>query len=231
MQIEPQAGCNVLGGVWFPKTGHINPRKMVKAMGRRALGAGVDIKLNTLVTDLRFDAGRYVLKTSGGEFSCGQLVLASGAQIKMMGDKLGIDVPVVPVRSFMWSTKPITKGYINSILFSEESLHYWSTQNKDLIEKGLPPSITHQDEETIHQERFTRHLYGKQTHDGCVIFGGDRRVVYDVNSKTDTPLNYAALNANKAHVKELVPEITNHATFREWTGVMPFSKDGTHIVG
>jgi L-2-hydroxyglutarate oxidase LhgO len=36
MQLEPQAGSNILGAIWFPKTGHVNPRKMVKAIGKRA---------------------------------------------------------------------------------------------------------------------------------------------------------------------------------------------------
>ena len=52
-----------------------------------------------------------------------------------------------------------------------------------------------------------------------------------MNSKPDGPLNYAWVNANKSHVQELMPELANHMTCREWTGLMPFSKDGTPIVG
>jgi hypothetical protein len=44
-----------------------------------------------------------------------------------MGDKLGIEIPVVPVRGTMWSSKPMAKGYLNNIVFSSESSYFWST--------------------------------------------------------------------------------------------------------
>lgn len=56
MQLEPQAGSNILGAVWYPKAGHVNPRKMVKAIGKRAAESGVDVKLSTSVTDIKFNA-------------------------------------------------------------------------------------------------------------------------------------------------------------------------------
>ena len=105
MELEPHAGSNVLGAVWYPKAGHINPRKMIKAIAKRAIKTGVDIQLNSLVSDIKFLQGKYVVKTSQGiEYSCQQLILASGAQTKFLGDKLGIEIPVVPVRGTMWSS-------------------------------------------------------------------------------------------------------------------------------
>ena len=48
---------------------------------------------------------------------------------------------------------------------------FWTHHNSTLTNKGLPSSTTH-----VGQDRITNHIYMKQTHDGCIIAGGDRIV-------------------------------------------------------
>ena len=74
----------------------------------------------------------------------------------------------------MWATKPINQRVINSVVISGESHNYWFQNNTNLINQGLPPSVTHVDMSTTDQ--MTRHIYGKQAHDGCIMFGGHRKV-------------------------------------------------------
>ena len=74
----------------------------------------------------------------------------------------------------MWATKPIKTRVLHNVIYSGESENYWMHNNKALVEQGLPPNITHADMETSQQ--LTRHIYGKQSHDGCLMFGGHRKV-------------------------------------------------------
>ena len=96
------------------------------------------------------------------------------------------------------------------------------------MQAGFPPDVTHANE--IDKVGWTRHLYGKQTHDGCIIFGGDRCITYPKYTR-DGPINYAHNERTKAHATEFFPMLNQHVIKRSWTGVMPFSLDGLPIVG
>ena len=98
---------------------------------------------------------------------------------------LGVSIPVVPVRGTMWSTKPLEGRKLNSMIFSGESSYFWNVNNDRLIKKGSYPSVTHESEQG---QRLTHHLYMKQTHDGCIIAGGDR-IVANCNLIPNEPIN------------------------------------------
>jgi hypothetical protein len=78
---------------------------------------------------------------------------------------------------------------LNHMICGTESEMFWDNQTKQGM-KTHPPNLTHErrdDDDDDDDEgrvvsggwkpRQVRHLYGKQTHDGSFIFGGDRRVM------------------------------------------------------
>ena len=86
---------------------------------------------------------------------------------------------------------------------------------------GTPPELTHQQD-----TRVTRHLYGRQTADGEIIFGGDRKIAgYD-----KTP-DAAGIEANRGHAAEVLPLVRDLPLERTWAGLMPFTLDGKPIIG
>jgi sarcosine oxidase subunit beta len=74
--------------------------------------------------------------------------------------------------------------------------------------------------------RVTRHLYGRQTRDGEIIFGGDRQL-----AGYDTTPEAAGIESNRAHAAEVLPFLRSLAIRRTWAGLMPFSLDGAPIIG
>ena len=77
---------------------------------------------------------------------------------------------------------------------------------------------------------MTHHLYLKQTHDGCIIAGGDR-VVVNLDEAPTTPIDGEKVESNRAFASKLVPMLKDHEVERTWTGLMPFTRDGRGLIG
>ena len=84
-----------------------------------------------------------------------------------------------------------------------------------------PPHLTHHG-----SVRHTRHLYGRQTRDGDIIFGGDRQLV-GYNTVPDP----AGIEVNHAHAAQVLPLLSTLSITRTWAGLMPFSLDGAPLIG
>ena len=82
--------------------------------------------------------------------------------------------------------------------------------------------------------RITRHLYGKPTADGRLIFGGDRRTHPPQAAGRVHPLPRALRDAHAVchdHATSLVREARDLPVEQVWGGIMPFSIDGIPIIG
>merc|ERR1712166_499727 len=121
---------------------------------------------------------------------------------------------------------PLAQGKLKTLVFSAEAGAFWNQHNKALMQQGAPPSVSH----ALGGERMTRHLYLKQTHDGCIIAGGDR-VVVNLNETPDHPTDWEKVDSNRAFASTLVPMLKDHAVERTWTGLMPFTPDGRGLIG
>jgi glycine/D-amino acid oxidase-like deaminating enzyme len=103
-------------------------------------------------------------------------------------------------------------------LGAAESTFYW--HRNPYSNKDTPPELTHQD-----NVRLTRHVYGLQTRDGEIIFGGDRQLT---NSKTPDD---AGIETNRNHVIEIFPFLRQFPIKRTWAGLMPFTPNLEPIIG
>ena len=86
--------------------------------------------------------------------------------VRAVGNMLGLDIPIIPIRGQMWATTP-QPPRVFSTIGSAESSFVWSKDNG--ADASHPPNLTHKN-----AQRLTRHLYGRQRKNGEVIFGGDR---------------------------------------------------------
>ena len=67
---------------------------------------------------------------------------------------------------------------------------------------------------------------GRQRKNGEIIFGGDRQDLgYNTNPDDD------GIEVNRGHAAEVVPLVASHPIARTWAGLMPFSIDGSPIIG
>ena len=83
------------------------------------------------------------------------------------------------------------------------------------------PNLTH-----INGRRVCRHLYGRQNAAGEIIFGGDRHAIGFVRR-----VEPESIATNKAQATEVLPFLIEHPIAREWSGFMPFPRDGKPLIG
>jgi len=216
--IEPEASDALAGFMFLPKRARANPTKATVAFGQAAVSFGAVIKTGHTVQAMSQQTGNsWLVRTNKGDFRSKTLVLALGAWSRPVGEMLGLEIPVVPIKGQMWATEPAPPGIFH-LSGSMESPFDWSQQEPN---ENYPPELTH-----IGHTRITRHLYGGQTRNGEIIFGGDRQMVgYEY---TPEPLG---IEVNRAQASEVFPFVSKLSISRIWAGIMPFSMDGKPIIG
>ena len=217
--IEPELSPTLRGAMYFPLRGQADPVKATVAFADAARNLGAEILTDREVTGIVQAAdGTYEVVCQEAGFHARNLVLAAGAWCGPLGRMLGVSIPVVPVRGQMWATEPLPPRVFHG-LSGAESYAYWSGNPGAGPE--TPPELTH-----IGDRRVTRHLYGRQTRDGEVIFGGDRELV-----GYDRTVDTGGVETNFAHTAEVLPFLHGVSISRAWSGLMPFSLDGKPIIG
>ena len=217
--IEPEANGELPGYMYRSERGQADPVKTTRAFAHAAEMAGATINTGQNVVSITpMSAGGYSIQTESSEFRCQTLVLATGAWCGPVGEMLGIKIPIIPIRGQMWATKSLPTRVLHTI-GSTISSYAWSKSNGS--DDVTPPNLTHKN-----GRRMTRHLYGRQRKNGEIIFGGDRESL-GYNTTPDP----AGIEVNRGHAAEVIPLVASLPIARSWAGVMPFSLDGSPIIG
>ncbi len=217
--IEPELNPELAGAVHFPVRAQANPQKATRAFAAAAGHRGAHVLTGREVTGItRLTDGTYRVVCSEEAHNAKHLVLAAGAWCGPLGEMLGLHIPIVPVRGQMWATEPLPPRVFHSLSAAESPLHWKTSPGND---SGAPPELTHKG-----SRRVTRHLYGRQTRDGEIVFGGDRQMV-----GYDRTVDATGVEANFGHTTEILPMLGRLSISRAWAGLMPFSLDGRPIIG
>jgi sarcosine oxidase subunit beta len=217
--LEPEISPALLGCFYMPLRAQADPRKATRALAAAAERNGARVLLNHEVTGIRLSSDdTYQVETSQGPYRAAILVIAAGAWCGGIGAMLRLRIPIVPVRGQMWASAPLPPGVFHTISAAESALQWHTAPGND---DNTPPYLTHRGD-----QRLTRHLYGRQTRAGEIIFGGDRQLVS--YNKVPDP---AGIEVNYGHAAEVLPFLRNLPITRTWGGLMPFSLDGAPIIG
>lgn len=99
---------DIVGGSFCQTDGFVTPLKIMKGFTERACERGVRLWLETKVTGLRVESGCVVgVETTRGYVSTRVVVNATGAWAAEVARLAGVEIPVVPLRRQLVSTKPI----------------------------------------------------------------------------------------------------------------------------
>jgi glycine/D-amino acid oxidase-like deaminating enzyme len=203
----------------MPLRAQANSKKATRAFATAAERSGARILMNHEVTSIQPRGDEtYQVETSHGPCRAATLVIAAGAWCGGIGAMLGLRIPIVPVRGQMWASAPLPPGVFHTISAAESSLQWHTAPGNDA---ETPPFLTHRRE-----QRFTRHLYGRQTRAGEIIFEGDRQLVG--YHKIPDP---AGIELNHRHAAEVLPFLRELPVQGTWAGLMPFPLDSAPIIG
>jgi sarcosine oxidase subunit beta len=89
----------LLGGTWHARDGWLDPHGVIEVMRREAKSSGAEIRLHSEVIAIsRQSGGDFRAVTSNEPVTSRYLVNAAGAHARTIGEMLGVDVPVTPIR-------------------------------------------------------------------------------------------------------------------------------------
>ena len=101
-------GEDVIGAVWSPDDGRVNPSDLCAALVKGARARGAKIFEETAVTGIATDGGRVVgLETSAGPLRCDAVALCTGLWSREAAALAGVAVPLLPCEHFYLLTKPV----------------------------------------------------------------------------------------------------------------------------
>ena len=217
--MEPELNPDLPGAVHFPLRAQADPVKATQALAAAASHLGAQVETGREVTEVSPQAnGEFRVACSGEVHTARSLVLAAGAWCGPVGEMLGLRIGIAPVRGQMWATEPLPPRVFFSLSAAQSPLQWQKGPARDAT---TPPELTHAGD-----RRITRHLYGRQTRDGEIVFGGDRQL-----AGFDKTVEPEGIEVNFGHAREILPMLGQVSIARTWAGLMPFSLDGKPVIG
>lgn len=98
----------LIAALHTPRDGHCTPESVVLGYARAARRAGATLLSGCEVTGVGTDGDRIVsVRTTAGEIATPHLICAAGAWSRGLGELVGVDLPVTPLRRQIAVTEPI----------------------------------------------------------------------------------------------------------------------------
>nr|WP_040817688.1 FAD-dependent oxidoreductase [Litoreibacter arenae] len=99
---------NLLGALWDPSDGHIDPAQLCQALARRARLAGAEVNRHTPVTGLtQHPDSTWTVHTEKGDVTCEIVVNAGGYRCNEIGAMMGVQHPVASMEHQYFLTEDI----------------------------------------------------------------------------------------------------------------------------
>ena len=135
--LVPELTDKALGGMYFPNAGHSNPQRAVQAYAWACQDRGGRIYQDTAVLGIDVVGGRVKgVQTNRGPVSADVVVSAAGPQSGLVGDMVGLHVPVAPGRVEIIATVPLEPRFTTYI--AGNGLYGRQTLRGNLVFGGGP---------------------------------------------------------------------------------------------
>jgi glycerol-3-phosphate dehydrogenase len=116
-QREPHLAEGATGAVAIPDESIICPWSPSIAFATEAIGAGVELRLGTQVTDVAHDGDEWLLHTSDGPIRAGWVVNAAGLGADLLNRRFGHDeFTIAPRRGQLIVFDKLARGLVSSIV-------------------------------------------------------------------------------------------------------------------
>ncbi|MCY3879421.1 MAG: FAD-dependent oxidoreductase [Rhodobacteraceae bacterium] len=99
----------LLGGLWDPHDGHIDPSQLCHALLHHARSQGARIERDCPALDIRRKPGsdHWLIETPGGGVECEKLVIAAGYRCNEVAAMIGVRLPVISMEHQYLITGPM----------------------------------------------------------------------------------------------------------------------------
>ena len=199
-------GQGVAGGLFGPRDGRIDGPAYCRILAGLAEAGGARIRTGVRVLAAARTAGGWRLETTDGEVEADVVVDAAGPWAAQIGDLLGVDVPVIPLRN---------------------QIGIWRLARPlDRVMPMVMDYIPHSG---------TRGLYVATYDDADHVLAGLHSEEIDGEGVDPDAYDQAAdddyLADTRAALERRMPDLPLGEVERAWAGLYPVSPDGLPIVG
>ena len=119
-KLEPNVRVKVKGGIYFPGDAHVTPRQLVTQLTAYLKEQGVKFQLNTQATDFIVENNSIKeVKTSHGDFSFDEVIVATGSWSGATSAKLGITIPMQAGKGYSFTLPDVEKNVRIPSIFLE----------------------------------------------------------------------------------------------------------------
>ncbi len=99
----------LLGALWDPLDGDIDPAQLCQALARRARKAGAEIqRFNPVIGLTQKTNGEWLVHTKNGDIQCEKIVNAGGYRCNEIAAMMAVELPVVSMEHQYMLTEPIS---------------------------------------------------------------------------------------------------------------------------
>ncbi|MGI5858903.1 MAG: NAD(P)/FAD-dependent oxidoreductase [Tepidanaerobacteraceae bacterium] len=212
-EIQPGLSPNLVGSTYSPQDAHVNPMRLCQAFAKAAKRLGAEIYLNTGVLDIRVEKSKVKsVITNRGEIQTKVVINAAGVYAPMIGEMVGLSLPIKPRRGQIIVTEPVPKLVMADVFCA-----------KYIVAKYNPKNLERSDNP---ETRLGVGLSLSQTHDGQMLIGATREFVGYNKSTTHEALRAILRNATR-----LVPALKLIHAIRSFAGLRPYTPDGLPLLG
>lgn len=126
---------NLHGGSFNPRDGHVNPFHVTQAYANAARRQGVEIRINTEVSAIEKIGSRVtgVVLDSGERISTPIVIVAAGALSKMLGEMVGLNIPIIPERHQIMVTEPLEMFLWTMVISFKHGTYFKQTPHGSLL--------------------------------------------------------------------------------------------------
>lgn len=126
---------NLHGGSFNPRDGHVNPFHVTQAYANAARRLGVKIRINSEVSAIENNGSRVtgVVLESGERISTPIVVVAAGAHSKVLGEMVGLSIPIIPERHQIMVTEPLEMFLWAMIISFKHGTYFKQTPHGSLL--------------------------------------------------------------------------------------------------
>jgi glycine/D-amino acid oxidase-like deaminating enzyme len=204
-RLEPHVSPeSVIGALYHPNEGVLNPFELVYAYARRGQDHGLDVWTHTCVRGLETGNGLgLVLDTTGGTLAADWVVLATGAWTRRLARTIGLDIPVEWVHGEAMITEPVPS----------------------IVRRAMTSAVFFQETEGAEGQTVGFCLHQRPR--GHVMLGEAARVT----DRLDRQVTVSSLPAVAAEAQRRLPVLRQASVIRGWGIPVAFAADHRPFLG
>ncbi|MEM7731544.1 MAG: FAD-dependent oxidoreductase [Pseudomonadota bacterium] len=142
---SPIDTTDIIGGIWMPNDGQVNPADVTMALAKGARMGGAQILENTPVMQILVEQGRAVgVRTAEGDVRAKKVAICGGMWSRDLAAQIGVSLPLHAAEHFYIVTEPIPNlpSDLPVLFVSDECAYYKEDAGKLLLgcfEPGAKP--------------------------------------------------------------------------------------------